>query len=62
MEKKNETQKIILPCGQFCGENCSTCPYWDTSDTRPGGYAYCTYMNGYKRAQERNGCIHHPKN
>lgn len=61
MEKKQEPQKITLPCGKFC-YNCSSCVYWDIKDTRPGGYAYCTYMGSYYRPEDRNGCFHHPKN
>ena len=66
MEKKNEMKreemKIELPCGKFCAYNCTTCIYWDITDTKPGGYAYCTNFGSYFRADERNGCFRHPKN
>lgn len=58
MEKKNE-MKIILPCGQFCGGNCSTCIHWDRSDisSNDRDRRFCTWYDVYYKPSERQGCL-----
>ena len=59
MEKKNETRKITLPCGQFCGGNCSTCIHWDRSDisSNDPDRRFCNWYDVYYKPSERQGCL-----
>lgn len=58
MEKKNENQKIELPCGQFCAKNCADgCIYWNPRDRKDDGRSFCESFSTYFYPHERNGCF-----
>ncbi len=60
MEIKNKNAIPQLPCGEFCGGNCSgpnSCIYWNPHVRDNNGRQYCSYYDTYYYPNERNGCL-----
>lgn len=54
-EKK---QKVMLPCGNLCGYNCSNgCINWDPYKKDSNGRQYCNHYGHYYYPSERQGCL-----
>lgn len=63
MNNKIEKSKknIVIPCGNFCGGNCSDCVYWERNNRDSYDRAYCSYYGSYCSPSERQGCFNYEK-
>ena len=62
MEKITKEKKVKIPCGCFCGYNCTDdCKYWAPYKKDSNGRQYCYWYETYYYPSERQGCLSHKK-